>query len=227
MLVAVLCISFGAYVNFFNLAEARIGYRLEVILEFDGEPRTFSTVQELIVAETSPMFTSAAPVSQQFYGQALVMQLDGLDTIVVPMMVIGGAGRADAVGYSGLFIEACGLGDKSLKQSYADYIESLSQFVGRCKVPERAQPFFIRFPELANPDDIHYVDPSRMAETFSSRVRLIGMFVETTDQRVSNDIESQLPWLARLNVTDNGRFILVDRGAEQIPLSENVFDRRP
>ena len=65
-------------------------------------------------------------------------------------------------------------------------------------IPPEAYPVLVTFDDITKPETVREVDPSNLAATFGEGVRLRGMTLEVTADRVSKGaVEDILPWICR------------------------------
>jgi hypothetical protein len=76
------------------------------------------------------------------------------------------------------------------------YLDELNRQKPKGDVPFEYLPMLVRFRDLHDPRSVERVDPSDLAASFGTGVKLDRMSIEITDAAVTKGIEAVLPWLA-------------------------------
>lgn len=59
-------------------------------------------------------------------------------------------------------------------------------------------PMLVRFRDLNDPKTLERVEPEKLAEFFGPGVRMVGAFIEITNDRIDFNIRNIIPWLANV-----------------------------
>lgn len=85
--------------------------------------------------------------------------------------------------------------------SRADYqklLPEIEKFRGTADVPRDRYPLLVTFADIADPKTVQKVDPDNLAASFGPGVSLKRITLEITDEKVTQKIETLLPWLEKV-----------------------------
>jgi len=102
------------------------------------------------------------------------------------------------------------------KDEYAAYLDELNRRKPRGELSFKDLPVLVWFRDLSDPSSVVQANPSDLAASFGSGVRLQRAFVEITEDPPTTGIEARLPWLARTKSSPR----LIPRPPGPRPLSE-------
>jgi len=194
-LVAVMAVAFATLTGCQRAAEVR--YRVTVEVDDRGTKRSGSAVWSIAVAKA--ILPLASPYNARFHGEAVRVVIPGrgyLYALVAadsgyPENIFGDRRRAP-------------LGDRLIKPRFKDRMDDIRHIktmVGatgdlQCVNPAwigLSCPKMVRFRDQNDPRTIEIVDPSDLTKSFGSGTRLTRVYVEITDDPVTEGIEPTLP----------------------------------
>ena len=81
------------------------------------------------------------------------------------------------------------------EDEYAAYLDEVQRRKPRGDLAFKHLPILVRFQDTNDPSSVEQVDPFDLAKSFGQDVRLKQAFVEITDDPLTKEIQSRLPWL--------------------------------
>ncbi len=166
-------------------------YRMTVNVEVDGQVRSGSSVIEVRVSKQPVFLPGVNSLEQIERGEAVFVDL--------------GAGRnVTALLASGTYAEKSGhaltLVPMHFKLNLGDdrQLASLSSLRGRWELATDDLPTLVIFTDPTDPATARLVRADQFEQTFGPGVRWRGVVVEMTTDAVTSEIESRLPWVARM-----------------------------
>ena len=216
VICGVLVVVAAAAVAAYKIAYPSYTHRLRLTVEVsvDGQLRSGSGVIEVVWQNQPP---PASTWHCSINGDAVPVDLgNGLQVFALIQQVSDGRGnRRDGVCY--LALTSYGLG----VQQSDDSLEALSRKRGRVPAAERAMPTFLMFTDSGDPASAVVVQP-RDFPALLGGAKLVGVWVELTNQAVTRDVVKTVPAVAKLIKEYTGR----ERGRRGIfPLRATHFTR--
>jgi len=166
-----------------------VRYRLEITLRIDGVTTTASSVYQMSLGSGggSGAGTIARFLLSSFEGQAIVLPLSNLPTLIVPMTT----GTVD--GFTMLYLAACDLRPNEGEEP-AHYLTRVQAFNGKCNVPSNLLTI-LAIADPLNPRTLRLASVSNLSATFGPNVSFLSAAVSTTNDPVTTGIRSILPWV--------------------------------
>jgi hypothetical protein len=176
---------------------ASLRYEITVEVEADGQVYSGSSVHE-VTLRRQPQLLSAPPVSGDFKGEAVAVNIADRGTLFV---LLTGSRCCQHEPFS----EEHGYGPDArgfvrevfdVRASSAQAIRSLPFRQIDADVPFNQLPMMVRFDDISDPLTVALVNPNDLAASFGEGVELRRVHVQTTRARVTSGIDERLPWLA-------------------------------
>ena len=200
--------------------------RLTLVVETPEGERSGSSVSQLTILSPGPWnraigFSSLSTVGEE--GEAVVVDLGARGVLFVTLaresaLRSGGMGMYN--GGSAPFPQERFRGEIGrgiwAKDEYAAYLDELNRRKPRGELSFKDLPVLVWFRDLSDPSSVVQANPSDLAASFGSGVRLQRAFVEITEDPPTTGIEARLPWLARTKSSPR----LIPRPPGPRPLSE-------
>lgn len=168
-------------------------YKMTVVVETPEGIKTGSAVREVQAKRQRSILTSIGEITKTFViGEAVIVDL-GERGVLFKLMDIDGS--------HGVVYEAFPFPDGApLTPEGVQYYDSLYEKVGDQKFSlERRSdhyPGFATFTDLNDPKSVKGVHPDKLDEHFGEGVRIKEIFVQMTDEQVTDIMMRWLPWLA-------------------------------
>lgn len=174
--------------------------RLTVIVDTPaGEVRGSSVVKISNTETMGPLvLMEARGVSSKTRGEAVALEvLPGRWLFALLSGDDDGKGNAGQLVYHAFRLgEGRELGTRSYRSNMHDLRAQPRDTPA--PIPPEAYPLLVTFDDITKPETVREVDPSNLAATFGEGVRLRGMTLEVTADRVSKGaVEGILPWICR------------------------------
>ena len=176
---------------------ASLRYEITVEVEADGQIYTGSSVHE-VTLRRQPQLLSAPPVSGDFKGEAVTVDIANRGTLFV---LLTGSRCCQHEPFSeehGYGPDARGFVREvfNVRASSAQAVRSLPFRQIDADVPFNQLPRMVRFEDIGDPLSVTLVNPYDLAASFGEGVELRRVHVRTTGARVTTGIDDRLPWLA-------------------------------
>jgi hypothetical protein len=168
-------------------------YRLTVEVETPEGLRTGSSVIEVRTFRASEFpGAEAGGVSSRIRGEAVAVDLGARGILFVLLQ-----GRNSPTQIGGLAMPALlprRPDPRGTAEALGNNITVLKRVRGAAPVPSQDYPTLMRFGDIRNPASAIEVDPTNLAASFGTGVRLRRMTAEITEDNVTSEIEERLPW---------------------------------
>lgn len=189
--------------------------RLDLKLEVDGQPRTYSVVQHYVLTLAGGDGSNLVRSETRIDGQALAAELAPDLPLLIVLMRRGSEEAYDEV------IAGCIMNG----QASADFFEAVETFRGPCQVPAQWLPVFITIADRGNPRSIVKTSPT---DTLGGRVQFKGLLISATNEPVTTGISEMLPWLKPGGHPPVNIYGMDYSGSPNgLPLVDMAFYRRP
>jgi hypothetical protein len=108
------------------------------------------------------------------------------------------------------------------KDEYAAYLDEVQRQKPRGDLPFKHLPVLVRFRDTNDPASVQQVDPFDLAKSFGQGVRLKQASVEITDDPLTKEIESRLPWLIQKTQPSVRRSLIPSQGLQTLAESSTI-----
>ena len=184
-------------------------YRMTVTVETPEGIKTSSAVRELRVQKGLGLFPEMSP-GVELEGEAVVIDLGhrGVLFSMIPRDYLYGT-------IFHLFPREGGLTSGGIR--YYNHFTNEKAILPRDKYPEFSP--FVTFKNLNDPKSVIGIDPDKIDKTFGEGVKIKEIYVQFTDQPITHEVKTKLPWLANIkgylsgkNISGKQLFERLDRG---------------
>jgi hypothetical protein len=187
----------AAAVGFVVWADKSIALRYRFTLVVDDNGRTVrgSAVYNTWWSEMAfPGLAGGRPWRFIYSGEATYVDLDAPGTLFAlmtydPLRTREGSAQNPA----GLLVAAF---DSSIGGATWDLLYRIRDTRGPVDVPTERLPLLVHFRDLNDPTTAERVDPSDLAASFGSGIKVQRATIEMTTDPVTTGIEQKVPWLA-------------------------------
>jgi hypothetical protein len=186
-------------------------YRLTLEAVVDGEPKTGSSVIEVIFSK-QPKIRSELTIS--YRGEAVVLDLGSRGTLFA-LLKAGSDSRS--IPETIVFRAFDFPGGIFPSGSVEDGFRQIRQLSGKRELPLTSLPMLVRFRDLNDPMTVEMVDPLDVGKSFGAGARLVHATLEIvptgvwpfnsfgiTGEPITTGIEKRLPWLSGLTSNIDG-----------------------
>lgn len=228
--VAAAVIAFGLWAMSGDKSTLRS--RLTLVVETPEGDRSGSSVSQVTILSPGPCnraigFSSLGIEDEE--GEAVVVDLGARGVLFVTLA----DEKAIRSGRSGMYNAGLTLfsqkkfrgkvgGGLCSKDEYAAYLDEVQRQKPRGDLPFEYLPVLVRFRDTNDPAGVEWVDPSDLAKSFGQGVRLKRAFIEITDDPLTKEIESRLPWLAQKAESGVRRSLIPMQGLQTLAESSTI-----
>ncbi|MGX1324965.1 hypothetical protein AB7M17_008418 [Bradyrhizobium sp. USDA 377] len=179
-----------------------IRYQLTFNVDVDGKLVSGSGVIQVKQSDTRGLFGSMGGFGNEVSGEAVVVDLGAHGTLFA-LLHGPKAGFGDLGGPAWMLFHA-----------FADLLKSEIDPLPRVRLlreqrPRRVLhvdeiPMLVHFRDLDDPESVEQIDPGNLAATFGFGVVLREAVIEVTEDPLTADIETKLPWLKTMRTQLDG-----------------------
>jgi hypothetical protein len=183
--------------------------RLTLVVETPEGERSSSSVSQTTISFPGGLIRALGyAISEKLTGEAVVVDLGSHGLLFTAFETERSLARGEMANYNASLatfpqekFRGKSREDMSTNDRYAAYLDELNRLKPEGDVPLKSLPVLVRFRDPHDPTSVQLVDPLNVAASFGPGVMLKRVFVEITDDPITNGIEARLPWLALSKVS--------------------------
>lgn len=192
------------------LASGSWRYRMTVTVETPEGIKTGSAVREISMTQ-SPDQTPEMTAHSEVKGEAVVVDLGKRGQLFALLRSEMDADHAESVVTHMFPIPGKGIGGAGTPEGIKYYSQLKD---AKATLPENELPMLVRFKDINDPKSVERVDPKSLSASFGQQVNLRSIEIEMTEDKVTDGIETWLPWLKALK----GSYLHGGRTSREAPL---------